>query len=271
MVQNLTNDSYTFAPDIIHADITKKNGTTETLRVYSNEAFQKKIKRQQAWASALYGLSAGLNAGMAGYQTSYVTTRSYNGYTYTQPVTTYNSTAAYQANMAATTQLMVLSKQMEQDKKIREEGYLKKTTIHSSEGIFGYMNVEREKGTVMRVALYGLSAGLNAGMAGYQTSYVTTRSYNGYTYTQPVTTYNSTAAYQANMAATTQLMVLSKQMEQDKKIREEGYLKKTTIHSSEGIFGYMNVEREKGTVMRVVIPVNGENYGFHWDVANKKK
>lgn len=33
----------------------------------------------------------------------------------------------------------------------------------------------------------------------------------------------------------------------------------------------MNVEREKGTVMRVVIPVNGENYGFHWDVANKKK
>ena len=60
------------------------------------------------------------------------------------------------------------------------------------------------------------------------------------------------------MAATTQLMVLSKQMEQDKKIREEGYLKKTTIHSSEGIFGYMNVEREKGTVMRVVIPVNGE-------------
>lgn len=153
LVQNLTNDSYTFAPDIIHADITKKNGTTETLRVYSNEAFQKKIKRQQAWASALYGLSAGLNAGMAGYQTSYVTTRSYNGYTYTQPVTTYNSTAAYQANMAATTQLMVLSKQMEQDKKIREEGYLKKTTIHSSEGIFGYMNVEREKGTVMRVVI----------------------------------------------------------------------------------------------------------------------
>ena len=153
LVHNLPNDSYTFAPDIIHADITKKNGTTETLRVYSNEAFQKKIKRQQAWASALYGLSAGLNAGMAGYQTSYVTTRSYNGYTYTQPVTTYNSTAAYQANMAATTQLMVLSKQMEQDKKIREEGYLKKTTIHSSEGIFGYMNVEREKGTVMRVVI----------------------------------------------------------------------------------------------------------------------
>lgn len=153
MVQNLTEDSYTFNPDTIYADITKKNGATETLRVYSNEAFQKKIKRQQAWASALYGLSAGLNAGMAGYQTSYVTTRSYNGYTYTQPVTTYNSTAAYQANMVASTQLMVLGKQMELDKKIREEGYLKKTTIHSSESIFGYMNVEREKGTVMRVVI----------------------------------------------------------------------------------------------------------------------
>lgn len=153
MVQNLTEDSYTFNPDTIYAGITKKDGTTETLRVYSNEAFQKKIKRQQAWASALYGLSAGLNAGMAGYQTSYVTTRSYNGYTYTQPVTTYNSTAAYQANMAATAQLMVLGKQMELDKRIREEGYLKKTTIHPSEGILGYMNVKREKGKSMRVVI----------------------------------------------------------------------------------------------------------------------
>jgi len=71
LVQNLTNDSYTFAPDIIHADITKKNGTTETLRVYSNEAFQKKIKRQQAWASALYGLSAGLNAWLSNFLCNY--------------------------------------------------------------------------------------------------------------------------------------------------------------------------------------------------------
>ena len=73
------------------------------------------------------------------------------------------------------------------------------------------------------------------------------------------------------MVASTQLMVLGKQMELDKKIREEGYLKKTMIHSSEGIFLYMNVEREKGTVMRVVIPVNGENYVFLWDVTKKKK
>ena len=31
MVQNLTEDSYTFNPDTIYADITKKNGATETL------------------------------------------------------------------------------------------------------------------------------------------------------------------------------------------------------------------------------------------------
>ncbi len=91
-------------------------------------------------------------------------------------------------------------------------------------------------------------------MAGYQTSYVTTRSYNGCTYTQPITTYNSTAAYQETWLLPP-LMVLGKQMELDKRIREEGYLKKTTIHPSEGIFGYMNVKREKGKSMRVVIPI----------------
>ena len=44
---------------------------------------KKKIKRSQAWAMALYGISAGIIAGTAGYSTSYSTSYSSYGYAYT--------------------------------------------------------------------------------------------------------------------------------------------------------------------------------------------
>jgi len=153
MIQNLTDSAYTFDPCTVHTDLKNKYGETVPLVVYTNEAYQKKVKRSQAWAAALYGFAAGLNAGTAGYQTSYVATRGYGGYTYMQPVTTYNYAAASQANMLATSQMMIMGKQMENDRKIREEGYLKETTIHSGEGIYGYMNIKRMKGKTMRIVV----------------------------------------------------------------------------------------------------------------------
>lgn len=51
------------------------------------------------WAEALTGFANGLNAGMAGYSTSYVSTP-YGGYT----VSTYNPGNAAVANMIATNQ-----------------------------------------------------------------------------------------------------------------------------------------------------------------------
>lgn len=96
------------------------------------------------------------------------------------------------------------------------------------------------------------------------------RSYSGYTYIQPVTTYNYAAASQANMLMTSQMMIMGKQMENDRKIREEGYLKKTTIHGGEGICVYMNIKRVKGKTMRIVVPINGTDYVFDWDVSKKK-
>lgn len=80
---NLGHSSFTFYPDSISSCLlTKKNKNIE-LEVYTNEEYQKKIKRSQAWAMALYGFSAGLNAGTAGRSTSYSTSYSSNGYAYT--------------------------------------------------------------------------------------------------------------------------------------------------------------------------------------------
>ena len=119
--------------------------------------------------------------------------------------------------------------------------------------------------------LAGISAGLEAGTSGYETSYVSRTSVNGYSYLQPISSYNHSAAAQANALNGIQLYLLDKEMEEDRRTREEGYLKKTTIHPGESILGFMNVKRKKGLEMRVVIPLNGQNYVFDWDVSKKKK
>lgn len=152
-IQNLTPYSYTFDPDSIRAYVLNNDSLLENMKVYSSKGFQKKIRNQQAWEEALTGLAVGLNAGQAGYQTSYVSTTGYGGYTYLQPVTTYNAGAASLANMMATNQMMQLANQMETDRKVRAEGYLTKNTIHSGEGIYGYMNIKRLKGKVMTVII----------------------------------------------------------------------------------------------------------------------
>ena len=146
LIQNMSDESYTFDPESISALLTDKKNNQIPLKVYSATGFQKKIRNQQTWAIILTGFADGFNAGKAGYQTSYVATRGYGGYTYLQPVTTYNAYAASQANTTAMTNMIIMSKQMEQDRKFRDEGYLKKATIHSGEGIYGYMNIKYKKG-----------------------------------------------------------------------------------------------------------------------------
>ena len=118
------------------------------MKVYSSESFQKMIRNKQMWAEALTGFSNGLNAGMAGNSTSYVSTP-YGGYT----VSTYNPGNTVVANMIATNQMMEMGKQMENDRKIRDEGYLKKNTIHPGEGIVGYMFVKKQRGVTMEVQI----------------------------------------------------------------------------------------------------------------------
>ncbi len=145
-INNLSSQNVTFDPDEVNATLIDKNGDSIILEVYTTEEFQKKVKRSQNWAMALYGFSAGFNAGSAGYSTSYSTTTSPNGYAYSTVTTTYNPNATYQANIAANAQISALGKTMAEERTIKEQGYLKKTTIHPNEVIVGYMNIKRKKG-----------------------------------------------------------------------------------------------------------------------------
>lgn len=150
-IKNLGESSITFDPDKVTSSLYTKRGDTLDLQVYTYDEYMKKVKNSQAWSMALLGFSAGMNARMAGYQTTYTATYGAGGMPYTQVHTTYNYAAASAANMAATTQMITLSKLMSDDRNTKSQGYLKNTTVHPGEGIIGYMNIKRKKGQMMTV------------------------------------------------------------------------------------------------------------------------
>lgn len=152
-IKNLGETSALFDPSLVTSTLLNKHGESQEMQVYTYERYMKKIKSRQAWAMALTGFSAGLNAGMAGYQTTYTATYGAGRMPYTQVHTTYNYAAASAANMAATTQMMTLSKMMSDDKKTISQGYLKQTTVHPDEGIIGFMNIKHRKGVRMCVKI----------------------------------------------------------------------------------------------------------------------
>ena len=151
-LRNLSDSSITFQPDSVYSTLLTKKNDTLRLNVYTNEEYQKKIKRSQAWEMGLYAFSAGLNAGMAGYSTSYSTSFS-NGSVYSTITQHYDANAAAQANMAASNQISALEQMMKYDQAVREQGYLKITTIHPGEAIFGYMNIKRKRGKILNVGI----------------------------------------------------------------------------------------------------------------------
>ncbi len=151
-INNNRDSTLMFNPEEVFADLLSRKGDTISLEVYTNEKFQKKIRRAQTWAMVLYGLSAGINAASAGYSTTYTTSYSPNGYAYTIN-RTYDANAAYQANVAANMQIQTLGRMMDNDRTVREQGYLKLNSIHPGDAIVGYMNIKHKKGEVLLITL----------------------------------------------------------------------------------------------------------------------
>ena len=106
----------------------------------------KKVKRAQTWAAIAMGLCEGMASAGAGYSTSTTTGYSSNGITTTYYTTTYNATAAYQANLASQQRLANFSQALQEEKDIKQMGYMKQKTIYPGESVSGYVHVARVKG-----------------------------------------------------------------------------------------------------------------------------
>lgn len=130
-IVNLTDKPYTFDPSTVFAELLTKYGELATLEVYTSEGYQKKVKSDVKWSQFFntldYALYPAWNGGNSGY-TYEVTDR-----------------------IAADTKSTIERNKMKDHLRISEEGYLKKHTIHSGEGIYGYMNIKYKKGESMYI------------------------------------------------------------------------------------------------------------------------
>ncbi|WP_293668283.1 hypothetical protein [uncultured Parabacteroides sp.] len=173
-----------FYPSNIKSHARDKKGKYIGLTVYSVEDYMKKVNRKQNWAAALNGLAEGLAASNAGYSSSttnsstyssgtanvsgnamaagsggwavgsYSGTGSYSGSSYTSSTTTsYDGAAAYQAQVISSNRIAAYENALMNDRMVKEEGYLKQTTINPGEVISGYIHIERKKGETMNISV----------------------------------------------------------------------------------------------------------------------
>ena len=62
---------------------------------------------------------------------------------------------------------------------------------------------------------------------------------------------------------------LAKMMEDDRRFKEIGYLKKTTLYPYKSIAGYMFLKKDVGEFMLLDIPVGGDVFSFQWMMQRK--
>ncbi len=147
IISNNSTTPIEFTPELNIASYSIDNqGITTDLQIYSCDAYMKKVKRAQTWAAFAMGFSEGIASAGAGYSTSTTTGYSSNGVITTYQTTTYNTNATYQANLASQQRLANFSQALQEEKNIKQMGYLKKNTIYPGESISGYVHVKRIKG-----------------------------------------------------------------------------------------------------------------------------
>ena len=173
-----------FNPDDIKSSLKNKNGEVVDLEVLSSDQYLKKVKRSQKWNVFAKSLGESLAASSAGYSSSTTQTNtSYDGYvnssgnafaygtggfaygnynsnasfygntsstTYT---TSYDGAAAYQARIIASNRVADYENSLLKERSIKQEGYLRRTTIYPGSAISGYVNVKWMKGASMNVVI----------------------------------------------------------------------------------------------------------------------
>lgn len=148
-----------FDPKEITADLFYENGLEiNDLKVYSADEYMKKVRRRQNFYTAMMTLGAVGAASNAGYSSS-TTKTSYSGYssnhgsasaysgTVTSTTKTYDGAAAYQAQVIASNMLASYQKTLQDERAIKNEGYLRKNTIYPGQTIAGYIHIARKKGS----------------------------------------------------------------------------------------------------------------------------
>ncbi|MCD8288106.1 MAG: hypothetical protein LUC18_04620 [Porphyromonadaceae bacterium] len=139
------------AEHITETCMNKKGTKEKPLKVLTYREFSWKEKQGAAADKYFTAMGEQMLAKNAGKSYSQTTTthagttgsgKSYSGTT-TSVTTSYNATAAYQAQIMARDRIAAYSQAVDAETKVRDEGYLKKTTLHPGETIVGYVEVRK--------------------------------------------------------------------------------------------------------------------------------
>ncbi len=124
---------------------------------------------------------------------------------------------------------------------------------------------------------YGEAAAVGSG--GYASgSYSGRSSYGGYSdsserssyygnSSSTTVSYDGAAAYQAQLIASDRIADYNNALLSERAAKDEGYLKKTTIHPGETISGYIHIERKEGKTINVNVDIKGIIYAFNWKIG----
>ena len=227
VVENFTGKPFNFNPNDIYS-ILIKNGENTQGDVFSHNRYMKKVRRSQNWASAVNGLSEGLNAAQAGYSTSTTTTSG---------VSNYNSLSNSSGN----------------------------SNTNNSASIYGSYNQSTPIGKAGASGSLGASLSNSSKYSSNKTSSATL-SQSSKSVTK---TYDGGANYAAQQNAKNNIKDLENNNYQIRNTLNQGYLKLNTIDNEMQINGYINIKYKKSNRVRVIIPVNGIEYEFVWDVTKK--
>ncbi|MCD8298093.1 MAG: hypothetical protein LUC88_11025 [Prevotella sp.] len=140
--------------DNVSINYSSNKGKDMTLRVRSFSEFSQSVQSSNAWAKTFAGIGEYMLTKNAGNSVSQTTTtyagttgsgRNYSGAA-TSVTTSYDAAAAYQARITASNRIAAYGEALDADRKIREEGYLKRTTLHPGETIVGYVIGTKKSG-----------------------------------------------------------------------------------------------------------------------------
>ena len=184
IISNHSIAPFEFDPEKITSTLINSKGQEIALEVYSSEQYMRKVRRSQELNLIFAGIAQGFAAAGAGYSQSTTHTNStynghlnsygnasaygsggyafgsYNGFgsyygnsSTTSTTVSYDGAAAYQAQVIASNRIANYEHALLEDRTIKQEGYLKKTTIHPGDVIQGYVNIKRVKGDSMVVSV----------------------------------------------------------------------------------------------------------------------
>lgn len=139
-IENRSMFPVSFNPDDMRAYFIDKNDFNTELNVLSKEEFDERVSNRQGLAMFGVALVACLAIADAAISSSTTTYDGPDG-SYTKSTKSFDGLAAFQAEVIAAETIIGVSNSLNENRIIKQEGYLTPTTVNPGESVCGFVNI----------------------------------------------------------------------------------------------------------------------------------